>query len=704
MGIQLLDQNTINKIAAGEVIERPSSVVKELVENAIDAGAMAITVEIKEGGISFIRVTDNGSGINKNEIDIAFKRHATSKIKSIEDLITVSSLGFRGEALASISAVSQVELITKTKDSITGTRYISEGGQKMSIEDIGAPDGTTFIVRNLFFNTPVRRKFLKSAATEAGYINSLMQYLALSHPDISFRFINNNQNKLHTSGNMKLKDIIYNVYGRDITANLYEVNSSANNIKIEGYIGKPFVNRGNRTYENYYINGRYIKSGIINRAIEASYKGFIMPHNYPFTVLHFTINPKIIDVNVHPTKMELRFSDNEYVYNFVYDTILSTLKGKELVAKVEADGQVMQHIRKDMLDEGEKDKKPENIPNVNNDGQQNIESAVQSDMVKDIENVKNDSSVQTTVNKIVDAGMSEGQPAGSDNDKVVRNIDNVIGNKAEICPSSSAVTLVPESTYKEQQENHNEVQTTLTPATKTRLPEPFEVKRSEAMVKDDEKKYQADVKAKPEQMSMFKDKLLDEDNKNNYRIIGQLFDTYWLIEFEDRFYMMDQHAAHEKVLYERMMKKIKEHHIDTQMIMPPIILTLNMNEEEVLKRNMPVFTKMGYEIEEFGGNEYKVTGIPAGFPKLDYRQMLMDLIDGLMREGRMSDMDILTEKVASMSCKAAIKGNNKISYEEAKELMKELMKADNPYNCPHGRPTLIVMSKYDIEKKFKRIV
>lgn len=704
MGIQLLDQNTINKIAAGEVIERPSSVVKELVENAIDAGAMAITVEIKEGGISFIRVTDNGSGINKNEIDIAFKRHATSKIKSIEDLITVSSLGFRGEALASISAVSQVELITKTKDSITGTRYISEGGQKMSIEDIGAPDGTTFIVRNLFFNTPVRRKFLKSAATEAGYINSLMQYLALSHPDISFRFINNNQNKLHTSGNMKLKDIIYNVYGRDITANLYEVNSSANNIKIEGYIGKPFVNRGNRTYENYYINGRYIKSGIINRAIEAGYKGFIMPHNYPFTVLHFTINPEIIDVNVHPTKMELRFSDNEYVYNFVYDTILSTLKGKELVAKVEADGQVMQHIRKDMLDEGENDKKPENIPNVNNDGQQNIESAVQSDTVMDIENVKNDSSVQTTVNKIVDAGMSEGQPAGSDNDKVVRNIDNVIGNKAEICPSSSSVTLVPESTYKEQQENRNEVQTTLTPATKTRLPEPFEVKRSEAMVKDDEKKYQAEVKAKPEQMSMFKDKLLDEDNKNNYRIIGQLFDTYWLIEFEDRFYMMDQHAAHEKVLYERMMKKIKEHHIDTQMIMPPIILTLNMNEEEVLKRNMPVFTKMGYEIEEFGGNEYKVTGIPAGFPKLDYRQMLMDLIDGLMREGRMSDMDILTEKVASMSCKAAIKGNNKISYEEAKELMNELMKADNPYNCPHGRPTLIVMSKYDIEKKFKRIV
>ena len=637
LGIQLLDQNTINKIAAGEVIERPSSVVKELVENAIDAGANAVTVEIKEGGISFIRVTDNGFGINKDEIDIAFKRHATSKIKSIEDLITVSSLGFRGEALASIAAVSQIELITKTKKSLTGTRYLSEGGKKISVEDIGAPDGTTFIVRNLFFNTPVRRKFLKSAATEAGYINSLMQYLSLSHPDISFRFINNNQNKLHTSGNMKLKDIIYNVYGRDITANLYEVNSAAENIRIEGYIGKPFVNRGNRVYENYYINGRYIKSSIINRAIEAGYKGFIMPHNYPFTVLNFTINPEIIDVNVHPTKMELRFSNNEYVYNFVYDTILSTLKGKELVAEVEADGQIMQKLNKEKELEIKSEVKVESKPELKSEVKIEPESE-----------------------------------------------------------SKSELKLEPTRTI--------ELQKAMPDETKTRLPEPFETRRSEAMVKDDEQKYQAEVKVKPEQLSMFKDKLLDEDNKDNYRIIGQLFDTYWLIEFEDRFYMMDQHAAHEKVLYERMMKKIREKHIDTQMIMPPVILTLNMNEEEVLKQNMQVFTKMGYEIEEFGGSEYKVTGIPAGFPKLDYRQMLMDLLDGLMSEGRMTDMDILTEKVASMSCKAAIKGNNKISYKEAEELMDELMKADNPYNCPHGRPTLIVMSKYDIERKFKRIV
>ena len=686
LGIQLLDQNTINKIAAGEVIERPSSVVKELVENAIDAGANAVTVEIKEGGISFIRVTDNGSGINKDEIDIAFKRHATSKIKSIEDLITVSSLGFRGEALASIAAVSQIELITKTKKSLTGTRYLSEGGKKISVEDIGAPDGTTFIVRNLFFNTPVRRKFLKSAATEAGYINSLMQYLSLSRPDISFRFINNNQNKLHTSGNMKLKDIIYNVYGRDITANLYEVNSAAENIRIEGYIGKPFVNRGNRVYENYYINGRYIKSSIINRAIEAGYKGFIMPHNYPFTVLHFTINPEIIDVNVHPTKMELRFSNNEYVYNFVYDTILSTLKGKELVAEVEADGQIMQKLNKEKELEIKETKAAFGI-----DRTEETKKTVQ---------LKQEPKSESKI---------EPKPELKSESKIEPKPELKSEVKIESKPElKSEVKIEPESESKSELKLEStrtiELQKAMPDETKTRLPEPFETRRSEAMVKEDEQKYQAEVKVKPEQLSMFKDKLLDEDNKDNYRIIGQLFDTYWLIEFEDRFYMMDQHAAHEKVLYERMMKKIREKHIDTQMIMPPVILTLNMNEEEVLKQNMQVFTKMGYEIEEFGGSEYKVTGIPAGFPKLDYRQMLMDLLDGLMSEGRMTDMDILTEKVASMSCKAAIKGNNKISYKEAEELMDELMKADNPYNCPHGRPTLIVMSKYDIERKFKRIV
>lgn len=625
MPITLLDQNTINKIAAGEVVERPSSVVKELVENAIDAGATAITVEIKEGGISFIRVTDNGSGINKNEIEIAFKRHATSKIKSIEDLMAVSSLGFRGEALASIAAVSQVELITKTANSISGVRYTIDGGVPGEVAEIGAPEGTTFIVRNLFYNTPVRRKFLKTATTEGGYIGSLVEYLALSHPDISFRFISNNQNKLHTSGNMNLKDIIYNVYGRDITNNLYEISGRSQDIEASGFIGKPMVVRGNRTYENYYINGRYIKSSIITKAIEDAYKGFIMPHNYPFSAIHFKINPAIIDVNVHPTKMELRFSNNEYIYNFVYGTCLKALNSKELIAEVSVPDSVAVKMQ---------------------------EAPVVRNVMPDV--------------KLPEKNIPDSMPCKTE----TKSAESA---KAEIKPK--------------------------------RLPEPFEIKSSEQMVKEDKVRYEAVTKSEPpKQMNLFENKLLDENSRNKYRIIGQLFDTYWLIEFEDKFYMMDQHAAHEKVLYERTMNKLHNKTIGTQMILPPIVLSLNMHEEEIYKTNQDIFKRLGYEIEEFGGNEYKVTGIPAGLPKMDYKQLLIDVLDGLSEESAGKDPDIITEKVASMSCKAAVKGNNRLSFNEAFELMDELMKAENPYNCPHGRPTLIMMSRYEIEKKFKRIV
>lgn len=625
MPITLLDQNTINKIAAGEVVERPSSVVKELVENAIDAGATAITVEIKEGGISFIRVTDNGSGINKNEIEIAFKRHATSKIKSIEDLMAVSSLGFRGEALASIAAVSQVELITKTANSISGVRYTIDGGVPGEVAEIGAPEGTTFIVRNLFYNTPVRRKFLKTATTEGGYIGSLVEYLALSHPDISFRFISNNQNKLHTSGNMNLKDIIYNVYGRDITNNLYEISGRSQDIEASGFIGKPMVVRGNRTYENYYINGRYIKSSIITKAIEDAYKGFIMPHNYPFSAIHFKINPAIIDVNVHPTKMELRFSNNEYIYNFVYDTCLKVLNSKELIAEVSVPDTVAVKMQ---------------------------EAPVVRNVMPDV--------------KLPEKNIPDSMPCKTE----TKSAESA---KAEIKPK--------------------------------RLPEPFEIKGSLQMVMEDKVRYEAVTKSEPpKQMNLFENKLLDENSRNKYRIIGQLFDTYWLIEFEDKFYMMDQHAAHEKVLYERTMNKLHNKTIGTQMILPPIVLSLNMHEEEIYKTNQDIFKRLGYEIEEFGGNEYKVTGIPAGLPKMDYKQLLIDVLDGLSEESAGKDPDIITEKVASMSCKAAVKGNNRLSFNEAFELMDELMKAENPYNCPHGRPTLIMMSRYEIEKKFKRIV
>lgn len=651
MSIQVLDQETINKIAAGEVIERPSSVVKELVENAIDAGATAVTIEIKDGGISFIRITDNGSGISKDDIPMAFLRHSTSKIKSIEDLMNVSSLGFRGEALSSIAAVSQVELITKTADDFTGSRYVIEGGNEISLEEVGAPDGTTFIVRNLFYNTPVRRKFLKTAATEAGYVNALIEHLSLSHPDISFRFINNNQNKLHTSGNMNLKDIIYGVYGRDITSNLMEISGKTQDVEITGFIGKPVICRGNRGYENYYINGRYIKSSIITKAIEEAYKGYIMPHNYPFTAIHFKINPSIMDVNVHPTKMELRFSKNEFVYRFVLETVKECLANRELAARVKLPDPVKQQ---------QFTKSPENI-------KQTEKSYVQE------------------------------------------NTDSKPYQAPRIEPPRESFYNSTESSVKQKTVNENQTTgfikniTDYTKMPPTRLPEPFEIKRSDEMIKEDKKIYEAEKKQEAEQLSMFDTPLMSEKAKADYRIIGQLFETYWLIEYEDKFYMMDQHAAHEKILYERFMNHLKVKDMDTQMIMPPVIIELNMQQEDAYKRNKQAFSRLGFEIEEFGGNAYKVNGLPAGLPNINLKQMLIDMIDGLTDDDS-TDLDIITERVATMSCKAAVKGNNKLSFEEAKELIEELMQAENPYNCPHGRPTLIVMSKYEVERKFKRIL
>ena len=651
MSIQVLDQETINKIAAGEVIERPSSVVKELVENAIDAGATAVTIEIKDGGISFIRITDNGSGISKDDISMAFLRHSTSKIKSIEDLMNVSSLGFRGEALSSIAAVSQVELITKTADDFTGSRYVIEGGNEISLEEVGAPDGTTFIVRNLFYNTPVRRKFLKTAATEAGYVNALIEHLSLSHPDISFRFINNNQNKLHTSGNMNLKDIIYGVYGRDITSNLMEISGKTQDVEITGFIGKPVICRGNRGYENYYINGRYIKSSIITKAIEEAYKGYIMPHNYPFTAIHFKINPSIMDVNVHPTKMELRFSKNEFVYRFVLETVKECLANRELAARVKLPDPVKQQ---------QSTKSPENI-------KQTEKSYVQE------------------------------------------NTDSKPYQAPRIEPPRESFYNSTESSVKQKAVNENQTAgfikntTDYTKMPPTRLPEPFEIKRSDEMIKEDKKIYEAEKKQEAEQLSMFDTPLMSGKAKADYRIIGQLFETYWLIEYEDKFYMMDQHAAHEKILYERFMNHLKVKDMDTQMIMPPVIIELNMQQKDAYKRNKQAFSRLGFEIEEFGGNAYKVNGLPAGLPNINLKQMLIDMIDGLTDDNS-TDLDIITERVATMSCKAAVKGNNKLSFEEAKELIEELMQAENPYNCPHGRPTLIVMSKYEVERKFKRIL
>lgn len=601
--IVLLNQETIDKIAAGEVIERPSSVVKELVENAIDAQATAVTVEIKDGGISLVRITDNGCGIEKDQAPMAFLRHSTSKIRSVEDLLNVSSLGFRGEALSSIAAVAQVELITKTVSDLTGIRYVIEGSAEKEKEEIGAPDGTTFLVRNLFYNTPARRKFLKTAQTEAGYINTLVERLALSRPDISFKLIINNQIKLHTSGNSNAKDVIYQIFGRETAASLIEVSEKNDLFEVSGFIGKPVVSRGNRNFENYFINQRYIKSPLISKSLEDAYKNFLMQHQYPFCVLYFTFAGELLDVNVHPAKMELRFSRNEEIYQKLYDCIREKLTHRE------------------------------HIPAV---------------------------SVKETAAK--------------------------------------KETGVPR---------------------KEEIPEPFEKKRLEkiksSVQKDSpyERKYPAPPHAaavqerQPEYVQeeiRYNGEFLSEHAQKQHKIIGQVFETYWLVEYDEKLFIIDQHAAHEKVLYEKTMKTLKEKEFTTQLISPPMILTLDSQEEDALKMLKEEISRLGFSIEAFGGKEYAVCGVPGNLFNLDARQILLEILDSCEEIKKARTPELLLEKIASMSCKAAVKGNHALNTAEAETLISELLELENPYFCPHGRPTIISMDKNELEKKFKRIV
>lgn len=683
--ITVLDQSTINKIAAGEVIERPASVVKELLENAIDAHATAVTVEIKDGGCSMIRVTDNGWGIPKEEIHLAFLRHATSKIKTVEDLFTISSLGFRGEALASIAAVAQVELITKTGDSLTGSRYQIEGGVEKGLEEIGAPEGTTLIARSLFYNTPARKKFLKTPMTEGAHVAALVEKIALSHPDISIRFIQNNQNKLYTSGNHNLKDLIYTVFGREIAGNLLPVEINEDWITVTGFTGKPVIARSNRNYENYFINGRYIKSTIISKAIEEAYKPYMMQHKYPFTMLHFHIEPDTLDVNVHPTKMELRFADGEKVYNAVLRAVSNALAHKELIPQVSLEARQEKEARQ--LAE-KLAPRPEPFE------------------VRRRENLSRKTAVSP--DQVQHGGPSSG--AGS-----------VYAQSAPPRPSF-VNELMPDwlKERRKEQENRLVSPAALNPLKgnrKTELPV-----REERMDTDTEKGAgtgNSDTPdtasahaaagtgggaAEPEQLDLFDGKLLDPKARLKHKLIGQLFDTYWMVEYNEQLFIIDQHAAHEKVLYENTIKSLKTRQYDMQMVDPPIILTLNMNEELLLKKYMDYFTGIGFEIEPFGGREYAVRGVPANLFSIAKKELLTEMLDGLSEDMSVHNPDIIYEKVASMSCKAAVKGHHTMSFQEANVLIDQLLDLENPYACPHGRPTIISMSKYELEKKFKRIV
>ena len=642
--IQLLDQKTIDNIAAGEVIERPASVVKELVENAVDAKANAVTVEIKDGGMTLIRVTDNGIGIPKDQVKTAFLRHATSKIRSVEDLLSVSSLGFRGEALSSISAVAQVELVTKTAESFSGVSYKIYGDEEEAFDDIGAPDGTTFLVKNLFYNTPARRKFLKSATTEAGYVEQMMVHIALSHPEISFKFIHNNKNKIYTSGNGKVKDIIYHIYGRDVAGALIPLEAQNEDVKVTGFVAKPYVSRGNRNYESYFINGRYIKSSIIYKAIEEGYRTFTMKHRYPFVCLDFKIDQELLDVNVHPTKMEIRFRNGREIYELVVDAVRAALLQKDLVQDV-----LRETPKKKELPKTKEVKKPEPFE-VNRRKEE--------------------------VQKVDQQGQGVQQQVEKQRQAVQQQIEKPSHPVKKTLTASESSKNTKKPTYAGLNYNTQ--------------------KKEFPQYKTDE--------LSSNQMTLREDPVFSVQARADRKILGQLFKTYWLIEYEDQLFIMDQHAAHEKVNYERLMKNFKEKEIYSQRLEPPMVVTVSMTEAEALTRYKDAFAGLGFTIESFGGNEYCIREVPANLYGIGERDLFMELLDAVSQENGTLDTEVIASKIATMACKMSIKGNQRVSLMEVEHLLDELMKLENPYQCPHGRPTIIKMSKYEIDKKFKRIV
>ena len=624
--IRLLSRETIDKIAAGEVVERPASCVKELVENAIDAGASAITVEIKEGGTTFIRVSDDGCGIKKEQIPLAFLRHSTSKIQKAEDLVAIHSLGFRGEALSSMAAVSRMEMITKTTDSLTGYHYCIEGAREVFFNEIGAPDGTSIIIRELFFNTPARRKFLKSPVTEGNYIQEILEHLALSHPAISFRLLSNGQEKVVTSGSDNLKEAIYQVYGREIASALIPFAWEDSFVKIQGFLGDSVINRGNRNFENFYVQGRFVKSKLLSLAVEEGYRGYLMQHQYPFVVLFFTFSDAMVDVNVHPTKMEVRFENSAHLAEILENSIHERLIHRE-------------DIREEKITE-EENKKAQPSLKKEQIGAEPFEKK----------------SIQKMQKTIAASFMTD-----------------LSSTEDENLPDDSMDVLKENSLY--------------------------QAKESQAQAEEE-----IQPPAKKIQYEQSRLPFLSEEAKKSYQILGQIFDTYWIVEFNDKMYIIDQHAAHEKVLFERTMKKLKEKTMTSQQISPAMILSLSQSEQEILERYRDAFFSLGFSFEPFGGKEYQITAVPANLFNIDARQFFLDALSSLADFKKTDTNELILEKVASMSCKAAVKGHMKLSLDEAKALIDELLSLDNPYHCPHGRPTIISMSHYELDKKFKRIV
>ncbi len=742
--INELDKQTIDQIAAGEVVERPASVVKELVENAIDSGATAVTVEIKGGGIDLIRVTDNGSGIEKSQIRKAFKRHATSKLKTIDDLFSIHSLGFRGEALSSISSVAQVEMITKTADDLTGIKYIIEGGEEKGFEEVGAPDGTTFVIRNLFFNTPARKKFLKTPQTEGSYIGDVMEHMALDNPTISFHYINNREDKFSTSGNGDLKELIYRIYGRDISVSIRPINASQNGITVEGYLGEPSINRSNRNFEIFFVNGRYVKDKIISKALEEGYRQYLMMHKFPFAILHIRMDPSMVDVNVHPAKLEVRFNNQPVLYEFIRKSVEDVLNRNEMIpdALLDAKADAKRQAERIKEAKAEEERRQALVSGTN-------KNAISTKTVEKPELRFVESRIPSTnYSKNSNSGLKVDSVATGITDDTARNgnavttemtsdmntknngfsidFDEPGDNKTEaITKEAQKPEQVPEPFEKLRFEEHKiaasepvyakgvtakpiKIEDTNKSAVWTRIFGDSDGSKAEKSEHPSPiiKQQEAIVVEKPMQLNLFDEKILSKENVKEYEILGQIFGTYWIIGFKDKMYMVDQHAAHEKVNYERMIKRFKSGEMLSQMVNPPVIVTLSAQEEEMFLSYRQYFEKLGFNIENFGGHEYAMRAIPVDlFGASSVKDMFLEILDELTHETSLSRTpDIINYKIASMACKASVKGNTSMTREELEALLDELLTLDNPYNCPHGRPTIISMSKYEIDKKFKRVV
>ena len=701
--IVLLDELTINKIAAGEVIERPASVIKEMVENSIDAGATNVTVEIKNGGISFIKVTDNGKGIAKDDLEIAFERHATSKIRSAEDLDTVTSMGFRGEALASIAAIANVEMISKTQEQEIGYKVVVEAGDVLEKEEAGCRTGTTITVKNLFFNTPVRYKFLKKDYTESGYIEDVVTRIALVNPNIAIKLINTGKTVIQTNGNGNIKDVIYSIYGKDVANGVMEVSYNYEDIKVTGVIGKPEIARSNRSNQLFFVNKRYIKDKTLTAATEQAYKGLIPIGKFGFVVLNLEINPASVDVNVHPAKLEVRFQEESKVFQSIYHAIKDTLLKGELIAN-SGDEQKQGEL---FAFRKQNEKQIEKYTNE--------ESKIKTNIIEDIYNQKNEHTQEIkTINP-----TNEMEKVDSSNvleklnqikEKIVQEMNGQVQekdteNKEGIAEISSNLELKePEVKYEleekgiediqEKEKNENEPKDFNQMYTETFGISPIQEKQ--------EKKEETDaIDIVKDNVSMFEN--VEELKKPVYKFIGIVFKTYIILEIGKEMYILDQHAAHERIMYERVKRNYySDEQKDSQMLLLPDIITLTHKEMDIANENMQLFEKAGFTLEEFGDNTIKLTGVPTVCVDLDTKELFLETLDEINTVARTAKQEKEEKFIATVACKAAVKANMALTVEEVEKLMDQLFELPNPFTCPHGRPTVIKMTKYDIERKFAR--